>query len=119
MYNPSETVNAVTPTSWFYLYTLYTHSQLNQTQRDFPTKLEVTFRLDSGASISVLKYPTFVTLAKVLFIKQSNTPNSSKTLTVVNQTEVPILHYVTITLNTTIGDNSCQFIIPFAVEDIK
>ena len=40
-------------------------------------------------------------------------------MTVANQTEVPILHYVTITLNTTIEDDSRQFIIPFAVADIK
>ena len=45
--------------------------------------------------------------------------SSSKTLTVANQTEVPILHCVTIILNTTIEDDSRQFTIPFAVADIK
>ena len=40
-------------------------------------------------------------------------------MTVANQPDVPILHYVTITLNTTIEDYSRQFIIPFAVADIK
>ena len=57
--------------------------------------------------------------AKLLGIKQNNPPNSSKTLTVANQTKVPILHYVTITLNTTIEDDSRQFTIPFTVADIK
>ena len=38
---------------------------------------------------------------------------------VANQTEVAILHYVTITLNTTIEDDSRQFTILFAVTDIK
>ena len=52
-------------------------------------------------------------------IKQNSPHKSSKTLTVANQTEVPILHYVTFTLNTTLEDDSRQFIIPFAVADIK
>ena len=40
-------------------------------------------------------------------------------MTVANQTEVPILTYVTITLNTTKEYDSRHFIIPFAVADIK
>ena len=40
-------------------------------------------------------------------------------MTVANQTEVPILHYVTVTLNTTIENDPCQFTIPFAEADIK
>ena len=40
-------------------------------------------------------------------------------MTVANQTNIPILYYVTIPLNTTIEDDSRQFIIPFAVADIK
>ena len=75
--------------------------------------------MDSGASISVLNYPIYVIIAKVLNIKQNNPNNSSKTLTVANQTEVPVLHYVTITLNTTIEDDSRQIRIPFAVANIK
>ena len=58
---------------------------------------------------------------QLLNIKQNNKLNSSKTLPNSNQTEVPILHYVTITLNTTIEDDSRQFtaVLPFAVADIK
>ena len=44
---------------------------------------------------------------------------NSKPLTVANQKEVHTLHYVTITLNTTIEDDSRQNTIPFAVADIK
>ena len=117
MYHPTEMANASTPTSWF--YSLYTHVSPNQTQRDYPSRLQIPFLLDSGASISVLNYPTYVTIATLLNIKQSNPNNSSKTLTVANQTEVPTLHYVTLTLNTTIEDDSRQIIIPFAVADIK
>ena len=119
MYHPTEMANAVTPTSWF--YSLYIHTPSNQIQRDNPSRLEISFLLDSGASISFLNYPTYFTIAKLLNIKQNNKLNSSKTLPVSNQTEVPILHYVTITVNTTIEDDSRQFtaVLPFAVADIK
>ena len=74
--------------------------------------------MDSGASISELNYPPYYTNAKLLKIKQNNALDPSKTLTA-NQTEVPILHYVTVTLNTTIEDDPRQFIISFAVAGIK
>ena len=117
MYQPTEMANALTPTSWF--YSLYAHTSSNQNHRDYPSRLEISFLLVSGASISVLNHPTYITIAKLLNIKQNPPHNSSKTLTVANQTEVPILHYITITLNTTIEDDSLQFTIPFAVADIK
>ena len=109
--------NPLTPTSSF--YSLYTHVSPNQNQRDYPSRLEISFLLDSGASISLLNYPTYVTIAKLVNLKQNNPHNSSKTLTVANQTEVPILHYVTFTINTTIENYSRHFTIPFAVADIK
>ena len=80
--------NTITPESWFYF--LYTYVSPNETQRDYPSRLEISFLLDSGASIIVLNYPTYVTNAKLLNIKQSNPQKLSKTLTVANQTEVPI-----------------------------
>ena len=58
MYHLIEMANAVTPTSWF--YTLYLHTPSNQIQRDNPSRLEISFLLDSSASISVLNYPTCV-----------------------------------------------------------
>ena len=122
MYHPTAMANAVTPTSWF--YTLYVHTPSSITQRDNSSRLEIAFLLDSGASISVLNYPTYITLTKLLDIRPNHTSdtglqNTSKTLTVANQTEVPILHYANITLNTTIDDNSRYFSVPFAVADIK
>ena len=44
---------------------------------------------------------------------------NSKTLTDANQTEVPILHYANIILNTVIDENSRYFSVPSAVADIK
>ena len=117
MYHPTEMAKAVTPTSWF--YSICTHTAPNKIQHDYPLKLEISFLLDSGASNPVLNYPPYVTLAKLPKIEQNNTLNPSKTLTVANQTEVSILHYVAVALNTTVEDNSRQFTIPFAVADKK
>ena len=122
MYHPTAMANAVTPTSWF--YTLYVHTPSSITQSNDPSRLEIAFLLDSGASISVLNYPTYITLTKLLNIRPTHTSDigphtTSKTLTVANQTEVPILHYANIILNTTIDENSRYFLVPFAVADIK
>ena len=122
MNHSTAMANAVTPTSWF--YTLYVHTPSSITQRDNPSRLETAFLLDSGASFSVSNYPTYITLTKLLDIRLNNTSdtglhNTSKTLTVANQTEVPILHYANIILNTTIDDNSRYFSVPFAEADIK
>ena len=122
VYHPTAMANAVTPTSWFYTPYVYTPSSI--TQRDNPSRLENAFLLDSGASISVLKYPTYTTLTKFLDISPNHTcdigpHHTSKTLTVANQTEVSILYYAKIILSTTIDDNSRYFSVPFAVADNK
>ena len=113
----TEMANAVTLTSW--LYFSYTLTPLNELQRDYPSRLDISRLLESVAPISVLNYPTYVTIAKLLHIEQNNTLNPSTTLTFANQTEVTILHYITVTLKTTIEDDSRQFTILFAVADIK
>ena len=43
MYHPTAMANAVTPTSWF--YTLYVHTPSSITQRDNPSRLEISFLL--------------------------------------------------------------------------
>ena len=55
MYHTTAIANAVTPTSWF--YTLHVHKPSSIIQKDNPSRLEIEFHLDSGASISVLNYP--------------------------------------------------------------
>ena len=68
MYHPTEMANAVTPTNW--PYSSYTHTPSNQIQHNYPSRIKISFLLDSGASISVLNNPTYVTIAKLLNIKQ-------------------------------------------------
>ena len=52
MYHPTEMANALTPTSW--LYSLYLHTPERHNDNDHPSRVEISFLLDSGASISVL-----------------------------------------------------------------
>ena len=118
MYHPTEMTNALTPTSWF--YSLYLHIPERYNDNDHPSILEISFLLDSGASISIPNYPTHLTTAKLLNVTCTNKTNhTSKSLTVANQTEVRILPYLTTTLYTSIEQTSRQFIILFAVEDNK
>ena len=122
MYHTTAMANAVTSTSWF--NALYVHTPSSIVQRDNQSRLEIAFLLDSGASITVLNYSTYITLTKLLDIRPNHTSDikpqhTSKTLTVANQTEVPILHYANIILKTTIDDNSRSFSVPFTVSHIK
>ena len=50
--HPTAMANAVTPTSWF--YTVHVHTPSSIAQRDNPSRSEIAFLLDSGASFSVL-----------------------------------------------------------------
>ena len=72
----------------------------------------------------MLNYPTYIALTKLLDIRPNHTSgiglyHTSKSFTVANQTEVPILYYANIILNTTIDDNSRYFSVPFAIADIR
>ena len=58
-------------------------------RHDNASRFEIAFRLDSGASISVLNYPLNITC-------NDTTNQVSKTLNSSNQTEVPILQHVTL-----------------------
>ena len=86
-----------------------------------PSKLEILFLLDTGASISILNLPTFHVIVKQLNL---NVPKDientrAKTLTVTNQTEVPIVHYVSKTCFTEVKHQNRSFNIKFAVANMK
>ena len=108
--------NAIAPTRWF--YNMYIQST-KTTEISLSSSLEITFPLDSGASISVLQLPTYLIIAKMYDISSSDPLNSSKTLTIANESEVPIKPYETVTCYTSISESSRLFTIPFAVADIK
>ena len=89
MYPPTETENGITPTSWFYQLSIYTPPQ---TIDPCSSRFQIILLLDTGASIFVLNLPTYTILAERLNINaHTKEQQKTKTLTVANQTEVPIL----------------------------
>ena len=92
MYHPSEMANALTTTSWF--YSLYLHTPERCNDSDHPSGLEISFLLDSGAFTSVLNYPTYLTIVKLLNITcYTKTNHTSKALTVA-QTKLKFIFYI-------------------------
>ena len=86
------------------VYPLYVHAS-EKKDNILPSKLEILFLLDTGASISVLNSLSFHVIAKQLNL---NVPKiienkRAKSLTVANQTEVPIIHYVSMTCFTVVN----------------
>ena len=114
----TEIAYTITSYSWF--YPLYVHAS-ETNDNILPSKLEILFLLDTGASISVLNLPTFHVISKQLNINvPTNLENKrAKTLTVANQTEVPIIHYNSITCFTEVNHQTRSFNINFAVANIK
>ena len=103
---------------WF--YPLYIHA-FERKDNILPSKLKIAFLSDTGASISVLNLPTFHVIAKQLNL---NVPKDienkrAKSLTVANQTEVPIVHYVSTTCFTEVNNQNRSFNIEFAAANIK
>ena len=81
----TEIAKTITPYSWF--YPLYVHASQGK-DNILPSKLEILFLLDTGASISVLNLPTFHVIAKHLnlYVSKKKENKRAKTLTVANQT---------------------------------
>ena len=113
----SEHANAITPSTWFVNLYIFKPSE----DTSIPSKLELLFLLDSGASICVLNLPTFTILAEHFLKCSTHSPhqNDYKTLTVANKSEVPILHNIILTLHTSLNGNTRTLVIPFAVANIK
>ena len=114
----TEIANTITPYSWF--HPLYVHAS-ETNDNILPSKLEILLLLDTGASISVLNLPTFHVISKQLNINvPTNLENKrAKTLTVANQTEVPIIPYFSMTCFTEVNHQTRSFNIVFAVANIK
>ena len=110
----TEIANTITPYNWF--FPLYLHAS-ETNDNILPSNLEILFLLDTGASIFVLNLPTFHVISKQLNINvPTNLQNKrAKTLTVANQTEVPIIHYISMTCFTEVNHQTRSFNIDFAV----
>ena len=83
--------------------------------------MEILFLSDTGASISSLNLPTFHVNAKQFYLNvPKNIENKrAKTFTVASQTEVPIIHYISMTCFTEVNHQNRSFNIEFAVVSIK
>ena len=114
----TEIASTITPYSWF--YPLYVHASEGK-DNILPSKIEILFLLDTGASILVLNLPTFHVIAKQLNLNvPKNIENKrAKTLTVANQTEVPIIHYISMTCFTGVNHQNRSLNIEFAVANNK
>ena len=108
---------AITPSTWFVNFYLSKPPE----DTSLPSKLELTFLLDIGASICVSNFPTFTILADHLLKCSKTNPQNDelKTLTVAKKAEVPVLFIVILTLHTSIHDSTRTLVIPFAVANIK
>ena len=108
--------NSINSSSWFFNFYIVKPNS----DESSPSRLEIMFLLDSGASISVLNIPTFTALAKhFLHCSYDLNKMTNKSIMVANKTQVPILFNVNLTCNLTLHYNSRQFNIPFAVANIK
>ena len=101
-------------------YPLYGHTYETKDNL-LPSKLEILFLLDTGAVLSVLNLPTFHVISKQLNLNiPTNIENKRvKTLTVANQNEVPIIHYISMTCFTEVNHQNRSFNIDFAFANIK
>ena len=104
------------PTSRFHILSI--HSQ-NKTDSNLPSQLELGFPLDCGASISVLKIPTYLMITQMFNICNLDHYDRSKMLTIANQPEVPIEQHISVNCFSSIDTKSRFFMIPFAVADFE
>ena len=70
-----EKTNALTPTSWF--FNLYIHSE-NDANAKLPSRVEIAFRLDSGATISVFIAAILMVITQMCNVCNRNQLNASK-----------------------------------------
>ena len=114
--NSPTIVNAITPSSWF----LNLHFSKSPNDTSTPSKVEILFLFDCGASISSLILPTYNLLAeRFLYCCSDIQHYSSKTITVANKAQLPILFNIYLTCHTSINKDSRTFIIPFAVVNTR
>ena len=77
----TETAEALTPTSWF--SNLYFHSQ-NETKSNSSSGQEVFLPMESSASISVLRIPTYIMITQTFSVCNHDQHDTSRTLTIPN-----------------------------------
>ena len=72
------------------------HSQI-ETDPNLPSRMEIVFLLRSGASSSVLKIQTYMMITQMFNFCNHDQRDTSKTLTIANQSDVPNKQYFSVT----------------------
>ena len=75
----------ITPTGWF--YNMFVHSQ-NKSDSNLPSRLEIAFLLDSGASILVPDIPVSMVITQMFNVSNYDQNDTSETLTIASQSEI-------------------------------
>ena len=99
-------------------YNLYIQSQ-NKTDSNLPSRLDFAFLLDSGAFISVHNLPTFMTIIQMFKFSNQEELDSYKTLTIANQSEVPMKQFLFVSFFLSIELKSQFLTTSFVVADIR
>ena len=81
--------------------------------------MEIAFLLDKDASISVLNPPTFMMITQRFKICNHHQYDTSKTLSIANQSELPFKQNICETCFLSIETKSSFFMIASAVTDIE
>ena len=107
--------NAISQASWFSIMFLLSQ---NETNSKYSSRLEPAFLSESGASVSVLNIPTYILINRLFKVRNYDQHDTSKTLTIANQSEVPSKQYIY--LNCFSKKTKIRYFkIPFAVSDIE
>ena len=110
----TETTISLTSMSWF--YSLFVHSQ-KENDSKLQSGLEFAFLLDSGIFISVLRKPTYMMINQVFNLLYHDKHDTSKTLTIANQSEFSIEQYLSVLCFLSIDAKRRFFMIAFVVAD--
>ena len=111
---PTKITNTINPTSWLFKVSILSQKE---TDSNTPSRLEIIFPLDRCASIFVLRKPTYTVASQIFNFCNQDHQDTSKTLTIEIQAEVPIKQYISVSCFSSIETKSRAFIIPLAVAD--
>ena len=106
----TEITNVTTRIGWF--HSLYIQSQ-SGSDSNLPSRLKINSLLDSDASILVLNIQTCMLITQLFIVCTHDQHDTSQTLTIVKQSEVPIKQHISVTCFSSIETKSRCFMIPF------
>ena len=112
----TEMLNAVNPTTWSYFLN---NQPQNEIEANSPSKMEIAFLLDGGASNFVLSIPNYMMITQMFKYCNRCENDTSKTLTTPNQSAVLFKQYLFATSFSSIETTSINFLIPLAVADFQ